>query len=102
VRIGEATTGLGEEMSDVGLAVQRAQDKTEQMQARAAAVDELVSTGAIDDLTLPPGSDIDQQLAQISASSQVDSELAKLKGELGSGGQGAKELSSGEKSEAER
>ena len=48
VRIGEATTGLGEEMSDVGLALSRAQDKTEQMQARAAAVTELVDTGAIE------------------------------------------------------
>ena len=38
MRIGEATTGLGEEMSDVGMALPRAQDKTEQMQARAAAV----------------------------------------------------------------
>ena len=55
VRIGEATTGLGEEMSDVGLALQRAQDKTEQMQARAAAVNELVDTGAIDDLTAARG-----------------------------------------------
>ncbi len=104
VRIGEATTGLGEEMSDVGLAVQRAQDKTEQMQARAAAVDELVSTGAIDDLTAPAGSDIDRQLTEMSASSQVESELARLKAEVGPGGGGAKELSSGQpqSSEAER
>ncbi len=45
VRIGEAATGIGEEMADTGLAIQRAQDKTEQMQARAAAVDELVEIG---------------------------------------------------------
>src|SRR5436853_4077868 len=42
VRIGEAATGIGEQMADTGLAIQRAKDKTEQMQARAAAVDELV------------------------------------------------------------
>src|SRR5688500_16805015 len=37
VRIGEAASGIGEEMADVGLAIQRAKDKTDQMQARAAA-----------------------------------------------------------------
>ena len=41
VRIGEAATGIGEQMADTGLAIQRAKDKTEQMQARAGAVDEL-------------------------------------------------------------
>jgi len=34
VRIGEAATGIGEQMADTGLAIQRAKDKTEQMQAR--------------------------------------------------------------------
>jgi phage shock protein A len=85
VRIGEATTGLGEEMSDVGLALSRAQDKTEQMQARAAAVTELVDTGAIDDLTAPAGSDLDQQIAALTSGNQVDAELAKMKASLGAG-----------------
>ena len=85
VRIGEATTGLGEEMSDVGLALQRAQDKTEQMQARAAAVNELVDTGAIDDLTAPAGSDLDAQIAALTTGNQVDAEMAKLRAEVGGG-----------------
>src|SRR5579884_3354530 len=51
VRIGEAATGISEEMADVRLAIQRAQDRTEQMQARAAAIDDLVSTGALTDFT---------------------------------------------------
>jgi phage shock protein A len=92
VRIGEATTGLGEEMSDVGMALQRAQDKTDQMQARAAAVNELVETGAIDDITAPAGSDLDRQIAALSAGSQVDAELAKMRSELGPG---ASELGAG-------
>src|SRR5579884_4212762 len=84
VRIGEAATGIGESMADVGLAVQRAKDKTEQMQARANAIDELSAAGSLDDLT-GGGDDIDRQLAQISQGSQVDDELAKMKAELGSG-----------------
>src|SRR5213078_2176781 len=39
VRIGEAATGIGREMEDTGMAIQRAKDKTEQMQARASALD---------------------------------------------------------------
>jgi phage shock protein A len=100
VRIGEATTGLGEEMSDVGLALTRAQDKTEQMQARAAAVNELVETGAIDDLTAPAGSDLDQQIAALTAGNQVDSELEKMKAELGQGGGSAGEIPAGAPADA--
>jgi phage shock protein A len=82
VKIGEAATGIGEHMTDLGLAVQRAQDKTAQMQARAAAVDELTTSGALDDFT-SQGDDLDRQLAQVSQASQVDDELAKMKSELG-------------------
>ena len=84
VRIGEAATGIGEEMADVGLAIQRAKDKTEQMQARAGAIEELTESGALDDFTAQ-GDDIDRQLAALSQGSQVDDELAKMKAELGSG-----------------
>ncbi len=70
-------------MSDVGLALTRAQDKTDQMQARAAAVNELVESGAIDDMTAPAGSDLDQQIAALTTGNQVDTELAKMKAELG-------------------
>src|SRR5919109_2090949 len=50
VRIGEAATGIGREMENTGLAIQRAKDKTEGMQARAAALDELVSSGDLEEL----------------------------------------------------
>jgi phage shock protein A len=95
VRIGEAQTGLSEEMADVGLAVQRAQDKTEQMRARAAAVGELVDTGVLEDFSTPGQTDLDRQIAQLSAQTSVDSELARLKAEVGPGG-GAGELPAGD------
>jgi phage shock protein A len=90
VRIGEAATGIGSHMADVGLAVERAKDKTQQLQARADAVSELTAAGALDDFT-QQGDDIDRELSKIGQSSQVDNELAKLKAELGSG-EAAKEL----------
>lgn len=86
VHISEAATGISEEMADVGLAVQRAQDKTEQMQARAGALDELVATGALSDLG-SGGDAIDNQLAQLSAGNDVEAQLAAMKGQLAAGDQ---------------
>jgi phage shock protein A len=87
VRISEAATGVGEEMADVGLAMQRAVDKTENMKARADAVSELEAAGTFEDITaLGPGEDdIDRQLKALSTTSEVDSELEKMKAELGGG-----------------
>jgi phage shock protein A len=84
VRIGEAATGIGEQMADTGLAIQRAKDKTEEMQARAGAIDELVESGALEDFTSDQ-TQLDRELAQIASQSQVDSELEKMKAELGTG-----------------
>jgi phage shock protein A len=90
VRIGEAASGVGEEMADLGLAMQRAEDKTEQMRARAGAVEELEAAGTFDDITqLGPGEDdIDRQLKELTSGAQVDEELAKMKAELGPGSGG--------------
>jgi len=80
-RVTEAFSGISEEMGDVGLAVQRAEDKTAQMQARAGAIDELIASGALEDqLSLGGGGDdIDRELAALSSGSDVEAELARLK-----------------------
>jgi phage shock protein A len=94
VRISEAATGVGEQMADVGLAMQRAVDKTENMKARANAVTELEAAGTFDDITaLGSGEDdIDRQLKQLSSTSAVDDDLAKLKAEVGAGAPPAGEI----------
>ena len=76
-------------MADVGAAMQRAIDKSDQMQARASAVEELQAAGTFEDLTTlgPAQDDVDRQLDQLGAKSAVDDEIAKLKGELGSSAQ---------------
>jgi phage shock protein A len=80
-RIGEAMSGIGEEMGDDGLAIQRAEDKTATMQARAGAIDELLASGALDDASsLNRGDDISRELDALSSQSDVESELAALKG----------------------
>jgi phage shock protein A len=84
VRIGEAATGIGEQMADTGLAIQRAKDKTEQMTARAAAIEELTEAGALEDLT-SSGDALDRELGQLQQSSQVDRELEAMRAEVGAG-----------------
>jgi phage shock protein A len=79
-RINEAMSGIGEEMGDVGLAIQRAEDKTAQMQARAGAIDELIASGALDDVSqVGAGDDIARELDAMSSESDVEVELARLK-----------------------
>jgi len=88
-RTQKAVSGISEEMSDVGLAVQRAQDKTAQMQARAGAIDELMASGALEDMTGTPRDDIQAELDQMRGGQDVELELQRLKGEIGAGSAGA-------------
>lgn len=81
-RINEAVTGISDEMSEVGLAIQRAEDKTQQLQARAGAIDDLIAAGALD---AGPGmvkDDVAAELARLSSTSEVELEMAKMKAEL--------------------
>jgi phage shock protein A len=82
VKIQESVSGISEEMSDVNLAVQRAQDKVLQMQARANALDELTAAGALPEIGSPGGDSIDRQLAALSSKSDIDNELAAMKAQM--------------------
>ena len=68
-------------MSDAGATMQRAEDKIAQMQARAGAIDELLESGALTDLSSSTD-DIQAKLNKVSATSQVELELAAMKSEL--------------------
>lgn len=84
-RIGEAFSGISEEMGDVGLAIQRAEDKTQAMQARASAIDELLASGALEDVTGTTKDDIQAELDRMASTNQVELELARMKNELSAG-----------------
>lgn len=85
-RINEAFSGISDQMGDVGQAIQRAQDKTLQMQARASAVDELLASGALDDPTGSFKDDITRELDAMASDSAVENELAAMKTQLAVGG----------------
>jgi len=71
-------------MSDVSRALERAEERTDDMEARAAAMDELQETGAFED-ALSDEDEIDRQLSAGRTESEVDAELETLKSELGEG-----------------
>jgi len=81
VNITESVSGISEEMADVGLAVQRAEDKTEGMRARASALDELIELGSLDD-SLEGGDAIERELEAIKEKTSVDDELEALQREV--------------------
>jgi len=80
VRINEAVTGVSEDFADLAAALQRAEEKTESMQARATAIDKLVREGDLESVVettseaLPdlPGGDeeLEHQLAVLEADLQ--------------------------------
>ena len=84
VRIGSALSSLSEEMGDISLAVERAENKTEALQAKAGAIDELAEMGMLDDFSGRTDS-LGKELAAISASQNVEDELASLRAGLPSG-----------------
>jgi phage shock protein A len=82
--INEAVAGISTSMTDAGSAMQRAQDKVAQMQARSGALDELLASGALTDLNSPTD-DIQAQLDKAGKTASVDAQLAALKAQLAAG-----------------
>ncbi len=83
-KINEAFTGISSELGDVGLAVQRAEDKTAEMQARAGAIDELMASGALSDPSGMSKDSITVELERMASDSEVEAQLAAMKNQLGS------------------
>ncbi len=83
-KIGEAVAGISEELGDVGLAMQRAEEKTLALQARAGAIDELLASGVLEDLTAGRTGP-EAELEAAASSSVVEEELRALKAEIARG-----------------
>lgn len=86
VHVSEVATGLSKESTEMNLAMQRAQEKVLQMQSRANAIDALLDSGSLGDQGLLGGgqaTDLDHQLAQITAAHNVDAELAAMREQMG-------------------
>ncbi|HUG96463.1 MAG TPA: PspA/IM30 family protein, partial [Nitrososphaera sp.] len=80
VKIKESITGISEEMADVGMSMNRAEEKTENMRAKAQALDDMIDSGVLTDFTSNKD-EIERELEKITVQSSVEEELAKLKSE---------------------
>ena len=80
-RVSEAFTGAGDTMADVHRSIERATERTEQMEARAAALEELEASGELESV-LDEGDSIDQELDRLSSERAVENELATLQAEM--------------------
>jgi phage shock protein A len=82
VRIKESVTGISEEMADVGIAMNKAEEKTEKMKAKSQALDEMIESGVLTDYTSSTNEDdglIEKELEDVATQESVEQELAKLK-----------------------
>ena len=75
--------GISSTYGDAGAALQRAQDKIANMQARADATDELLQSGVLEDVG-GDTDDIQRELDEAGSAADVDKELAALKAQIGS------------------
>lgn len=92
--VNESVAGISTTFGDSGAALQRAQDKIAQMQARAGAVDELLQSGVLEDVG-GDTDDIQRELDEAGSAAEVDKELAALKAQIGPGGSAPPQLASG-------
>ena len=88
VKINETVTGISEEMTEMNLAMQRAQDKVLTMQARANAMEELIDQGTLSDQGMlgATGDTLERELQKISTEQNVEVQLQAMKQQLQLGG----------------
>ena len=82
LKVKESTSGVSQDMADAAHAIQRAEGRIQAMQARVDAIDDLVASGALEDVLAPEGDDIDRELASLTRAALVESELERLKAEV--------------------
>ena len=85
VKINEAVTGISQEMSEMNLAMQRAQDKVLTMQARANAMDALIEQGALGEqglLGAGSGDSLERELHKVASQQNVEAQLQAIKQQL--------------------
>lgn len=84
VRVNEALSGVSEEFAELSMAMGRAEEKMERMQARASAIDALITSGS---LALPGGAGdlVEGELRRIAGEQAVEAELAALRAQIAPG-----------------
>lgn len=80
VRLKESLAGMSGDLAELGMAVGRAEEKAERLQARARAIDSLVDLGSF-----PPlggGDFVEVELQRITIGKEIDDELEQIRSEV--------------------
>ena len=85
LKVKEAASGVSKDLADAAHAIQRAETRIQTMQSRVDAIDDLIATGALEDVLSPDGDDIDRELARLTRTATIESELERLKAEAAEG-----------------
>lgn len=80
--IAETMTGISESAMNVGQTVGRMRERTDQLEARAAGIQELMSSGALENMFTPGQTTLDRSVSEIERKSAVDADLDRLRKQL--------------------
>jgi phage shock protein A len=78
VRINQSLTGVSGELGELSLALGRAEEKTQQMLARASALQTLIDGGVLE-TPFASGDMVEEELFRLRANNAVEQELAMLR-----------------------
>jgi phage shock protein A len=81
VRIQEALSQVSDDFADLGVSLEQAEQRAEQMQARALAIDDLLDLTVLELPGLPVNDAVAQQLTQTDLAHTVEAQLSALKHE---------------------
>jgi phage shock protein A len=82
LKVKEVTSGVSKDLADAAHAIERAESRIQSMQSRVDAIDDLIATGALEDVLAPEGDDIDRELASLTRDTAIEQELTRLKAEI--------------------
>jgi phage shock protein A len=78
VRIKESVTGILDEVSDLGIALNKAEEKLEKLKAKSQTLDEMIDSGMLTDYSSNEDK-VEKELENITVQKSVEDELMRLK-----------------------
>jgi phage shock protein A len=82
VRIQEALAGVSRELAEVGTTLQQAEEEAARLQARSAAISDLIASGVLEVPGVAGTGTVERELAHLAGEQAVEEHLARLRREV--------------------
>jgi phage shock protein A len=79
VEVGELVTGISKDASSAGRTIGRMEERTEQLEARASGIKELMASGALDDAFTPGSTSLERAGTELKRKASVDADMERLR-----------------------